>query len=80
MKKSELINQLNAINGDPEVCVFDWRKNLAHDDGDGTGVGVEPNFKIEMMSQDDVTDDSKPFIALSFENDDYDDNGELVLF
>lgn len=38
MRKSELIKQLNAIEGDFEVCICDFRKNIHNIDGGG-----EPN-------------------------------------
>lgn len=49
MKKEELIEKLQKLPDNIEVCVFDWRKNVNDDCGDGSGVGIYPNFIIERL-------------------------------
>lgn len=71
MKKSELIKELEKIQGDPQVCITDWRKNIHHADDEPQGHGIEPKFKVEFIKESV----NIPFVALSFENDDYKDDG-----
>lgn len=73
MKKSELIERLHTIPGDPEVCLMDFKKNINSDSGDGSGEGIYPKFDVEMVTTEDVTDDSEPFLAISFDNPDIED-------
>jgi hypothetical protein len=75
MKKNKLIKKLLDIEGNPEVCIDDWRKNLNDDCGEGSSVGVEPDFTIELIDKDSLPENTKPWIALSFNNDDYEDDG-----
>ena len=70
MKVEKLIQELQKMPPNSEVCVFDWRKNIHHADDEPIGKGVEPDFKVEI--EDAVP---APFVALSFENDDYNDDG-----
>ena len=72
MNNSELILILNNLPQDAEVCIWDWRKNIFNADDDGNGIGIEPKFTVEYLNENVST----PFIAISFENDDYNDNGE----
>ena len=71
MKVSKLITELQKFPTDTEVCITDWRKNIHHADDESQGHGIEPDFKVE-FEKEDV---NIPFIALSFENDDYKDDG-----
>ena len=75
MLKEELIKRLEAFPDGTEVCIADIRKNLNHDFGDGSSVGIEPNFKVELAGEDDIKEGTKPFIGLVFENHDYDEDG-----
>ena len=74
MKKSELIAKLNAIEGDPEVCIFDHIRNMKEDSGEGSGEGVYSNFSVDHITGEDLPDVDpneepfKPWIALGFEN------------
>jgi len=90
MKKESLIEELQKLPEGMEVCVFDWRKNFFHDPGDGSGCGegiysqlevevhklegAEAKFYKEMNDKEFV-----PFAAISFRNDDYDDDGNCLL-
>jgi len=67
MKVSELITELQKFTPDTEVCITDWRKNIHHADDEPQGNGIEPHFKIELVNENV----NIPFIALSFENNDY---------
>jgi hypothetical protein len=73
MKNSELIILLNNLPQDAEVCIFDWRKSLFNSDGEGNGIGIEPFFKVELINESV----NIPFIALAFENDDYNEDGTV---
>ena len=83
MKVSELIKKLQEFPQELEVKIFDWRKNLNEDWGDGSSAGI---YDIE-VSMDNYTEDEKeyykerydnefiPWVQLSFESDDYSDEG-----
>lgn len=83
MKVSDLIKKLQEFPQDLEVKIFDWRKNLNEDWGDGSSAGI---YDIE-VSMDNYTEDEKeyykerydkefiPWVQLSFESDDYSDEG-----
>jgi hypothetical protein len=71
MKVQDLIAELQKFPTDTEVCVADWRKNIHHADDEPQGHGIEPKFKVEFVNEDV----NIPFVALSFENDDYKDDG-----
>lgn len=73
MKKEKLIEILQGMPEDTEVCIFDHRKNLDRDFGDGSSDGVHSDFEVEVITKENVTEDSKPFIALMFDNDDYEE-------
>lgn len=80
MKVSELIKKLKKMPKDTEVCIFDWRKNCFNDDGDGTGIGIEPVKEISLENSDEETEsDFKPFVALGYNNCDYTDKAEIEL-
>ena len=71
MKAWQLIQQLQKMPQNKEVCITDWRKNLHNADDEPNGIGIESQFKVEYIKEDV----NKPFIALSFENDDYEKDG-----
>lgn len=73
MKKSELIQKLKEIPGDPEVCIFDYRKNLAHDDGDGASAGIYPDIHVELISNEDDPE-FVPWIGMEFKNEELEDD------
>ena len=79
MRVSDLIKKLQEFPQDLEVKIFDWRKNLNEDWGDGSSAGI---YDIE-VSMDNYTEDEKeyykerydkefiPWVQLSFESDEY---------
>jgi hypothetical protein len=88
MKKEKLIEQLQMLPDGVEVILFDWRKNLSEDSGDGSSAGIYPEFDVELhqLEPDEAEfykeqhdEDFKPFAALGFGNDDYDDDGRLII-
>lgn len=81
MKKEKLIEELQKLPDGIEVCVFDWRKNLNADYGDGEGcsAGIYPNFDIEVQQKNTIPEKTKPFATLNILNDDYDNNGGRIV-
>lgn len=77
MIKEKLIEELQKLPDGVEVCICDWRKQLHHDVGCGSGAGIEARFEVQMLGVEDITEGSKPFAVLSFDNDDYDNSGIL---
>lgn len=70
MKKGELLKHIQALPDDLEICVFDHRQNAWNCDADGSPIGIHLKFEIEV-----IEDADRPFVGLSFDNDDYDENG-----
>ncbi|MBT0551960.1 hypothetical protein [Riemerella anatipestifer] len=87
MKNRDLIEKLKQLPPDVEVKIFDWRKNLEYDIGDGSSEGIY-DFDVELhkLSEDEKEcvkehrgREPKDFITLSFENEDYNDDGDNIL-
>lgn len=75
MKKEKLIQELQKLPDGVEICVFDVRKNIDHDLGDGSSEGIYPHYEISMMDEEGVQEGTEPFAVLTIENDDYPDYG-----
>lgn len=75
MKKEKLIEELQKLPDGIEICVFDWRKNLNNDCGDGSSIGIYPDFEIELMDKSQIKKGSSPFATINIENDDYEEDG-----
>jgi hypothetical protein len=87
MKVEEVIEQLKKFPLGTNVCIYDCRKNLVDDDGDGSGAGIYPDFEIEMHTlepeevefyKEQNDKDFVPWVAIGFKNDDYNDDGKLI--
>lgn len=85
MTVAELIKKLQEYPENTEVKIFDWRKNLNSDSGDGSSSGIY-DFKVDMETLDDEEKsffhefhgkDHIPFVELTFDNEDYTQKGEL---
>lgn len=87
MTVGELITELNKYPQDTKVFVFDWRKNLGDDCGDGSSAGIyQLNLDYENLDKEEVDylketydEDFKPWLGISFENSDYTDDGTCLL-
>lgn len=79
MLKEDLIKELEKYPDGTEVVIADWRKNLHHDSGDGSSEGLVKDFKVGFADKDDVKEGTLTFIALEFDNDDYDEDGILIV-
>lgn len=57
MKKSELILQLQAIEGDPEVCIFNHERNASEvvgdNSGEGSTAGIYSEIEIHMVNTEE---------------------------
>lgn len=88
MNVAELIKKLEEFPKDAEVRIFDWRKNLNEEPGDGSGnsSGIyQFEISMETLSDDEKEyykemheQDYKSWIQLIFENDDYNDECEKI--
>lgn len=67
MKKNDLIAALQAIEGNPEVCILDYQTNYQADSGDGSSEGVH-HFTVQLLGKEDIPDSQEPWIALSFDD------------
>jgi hypothetical protein len=69
MKVAELIEKLQELPKDSEICIFDERKSLNNADDEPNSIGLFNEFSIERINTD------KPFFGLIFKNDDYMEDG-----
>ena len=84
----EKLNELQKTHPNVNVSLLDWRKNLGDDVGDGSSVGVYDEFDFEIIKLDGEEakfyeeQNDKQFVswlAISFENDDYNEDGVLIV-
>jgi hypothetical protein len=77
MKKEKLIEELEKLPDGIEVCIFDYRKNLANDIGDGSSEGVYSDFEISVESlegeeaewyREQHNEEFIPWASLCFDN------------
>lgn len=79
MKKEELIKQIQEkVPNGAEVVVFDWRKNLSEDWGEGSSAGIYKEFDVEVHTAEEIKDGCIPFASITFNSDDYTDQGEKL--
>ena len=89
MTVQELINKLETMPKDAPVCLFDWRKNLGLDCGDPSSEGVYNEIDVELQQieapdeqeyyKSQMDEEFVPWVALSFDNEDYNDDGEVQI-
>ncbi len=83
----DLIEALQKLPKDLPVSVFDVRKNMGISmrSGESCSEGIY-DVSVEIINDpeemkdlyDDDTEIPKPWVAISFENDDYDDDGKCI--
>lgn len=87
MKVEKLIEELQKLPKGTNVAIYDWRRNLHEDSGDGSHAGIYPEFDVSLqkLEGDEAAyykerhdKDFKPWISISFENEDYNDDGTKV--
>ncbi|MDM1464036.1 hypothetical protein [Myroides odoratimimus] len=88
MTVQELIKELEMMPKDMPVNLFDWRKNLGLGFGENSSEGVYDKFEIsiqEIATEDEMRfhieqygEEFRPWVSISFENTDYNDDGELI--
>lgn len=90
MKIEELIKQMNELQQKYpgiDVSVFDWRKNLGDDSGDGSCEGIYSEFNVSVVElkgeeaefyKEQHGQEFTPWIAIDFSNEDYNDDGILT--
>ena len=72
MKKEDLIKKIEETVPDgAEVVIFDHRKNLDGDSGEGSSAGIYLDFDVEHFTKENIKDGCIPFSALTFNNEDY---------
>jgi len=73
MKNSEVIKKLKTYPKDSDVVIFDHRKNLGSDDGEGaSSAGIYEKIEIGPLNENDTRS-----IALGFVNEDYSSDGRI---
>lgn len=74
MKKEDLIKKINeTIPDGAEVVIFDHRKNMNDDNGDGSSVGIYKEFEVAHFTDEEISDGCIPFSALIFNNEEFED-------
>ncbi len=71
MKIGKLISELKKFDPEKEVCIFDWRKSIHNSSDEPNGIVIEDDFKVEI-----IKNYNSSFVALSFMNDDYTNDGD----
>ena len=71
MLVEKLIEELQKLPAQTNVVIADYEKNLENDMGEGSSEGLYPDFEIEYLNEDEVTDTSKPFAALVIPHDEF---------
>lgn len=88
MLVEELIQKLQSFPAGTKVCVYDYRKNLGDDIGDGSSAGIYSDFDVELhkLEPDELEYYKEQndknwvnWIAIAFANEDYDDDGNNLL-
>lgn len=82
MKNKDLIAALQEHDPELEVAVFDWRKNaIGAELGGSVSFGIYQDIKVEKMEPDpeetQMPEEDRlaaTWLALSFTNEDYEDN------
>ena len=72
MQVELLIEKLKALPPETEVMIFDHRKNFNDDAGEGSSLGLYQDFEVA-----EVAEEKHRFAVLSFDNEDFDDDGEV---
>lgn len=68
MKNKELVELLKHFPPEMDICVFDYKKNASHADGDeGTSEGIYDDFDVEMAKKTDGF--SNDFLVITFDSD-----------
>lgn len=83
MNVQELIDKLKEFDPNLPVRLFDHRKCMHFDSGDGSYAGVYDEMEISIYDIEGEDEraffkeqhgtDYKPWLAISFENDDYEE-------
>lgn len=86
-KLIEKLTELQKTHPKINVNVFDWRKNLGDDIGDGSSEGVYGDFEISVFKlegeeaefyKEQHGEEFVAWVALSFDNEDYNDDGASI--
>ena len=88
MLVENLLEHLQKIPKGTNVCIYDWRKNLGDDIGEGSSEGIYADFEISMVNleaeeaeffKEQHDKEFTPWLAISFENVDYNDDGKYLV-
>lgn len=78
---SELIEHLQKMPQDVNICIFDWRKNLFEGGGDPVPDGIQKVKDIELLPYDNEDEDNEEitskWVSLNYENEDYNEESGL---
>jgi hypothetical protein len=77
MTVKQLIEKLQELPQEKQVCIFDHKNNLSGDWGEGSSIGIYTEFNVYEMPQDSVPDGRETWVALEFDNDMIDEDIDL---
>lgn len=69
-----LIKKLTKYPPDMPVTLLDLRKNAHFADDEGSSEGIYSKYEVSIIEAD-LIEDTKPFVVISFNNDDYNEDG-----
>ena len=73
-KVKDLIEKLLTMPQDLSVLVFDWRKSVREASSEPSSAGLYSDISVS-HEEENVT---QPFIAISFDNEDYTNQGDVA--
>lgn len=80
MKIKDFIAALQQHDPEMDVAVLDWRMNILSDLGDGSGDGLYPEFRLEVMADEEqrpgITEEDRKaasWLAILIDNPQLDD-------
>ena len=74
----QLIEHLQKMNPNLPAYIFDARRNLAGDMGEGSGDGIYKIESVEEISDEDLPPGIRPWVAIEFSNPDYSEDGAYL--
>jgi hypothetical protein len=77
MTVKQLIEKLQALPQEKQVCIFDHKYNLSGDWGEGSSIGIYTEFNAYEMPKDSVPNGRETWVALEFDNDMIDEDTDL---
>lgn len=76
MTVKDAINALQQLPPDAELAILDTRRNNYYADAEPSSEGIYEPATIELIGGKDIPDGTAPWVALTFDNRDFDEGEE----